>query len=118
MRRGPPLRHGFCVREDQFPIPIPGLSADLAALDLAPEQSQFEPALLGGDKFCLSARRSARRSVKRDGVALGYEDLNDHDHLRHDPMMAVLAGKLTARREDSAPVAGNALRSRTGDRAI
>src|SRR6201982_208551 len=25
-------------------------------------------------------------------IALGYEDLNDHDELRHDPMMAVLAG--------------------------
>ena len=32
------------------------------------------------------------------GIALGYEDLNDHDELRHDPVMAVLAGKLTARR--------------------
>ena len=32
------------------------------------------------------------------GIALGYEDLNDHDELRHDPMMAVLAGKLEARR--------------------
>jgi hypothetical protein len=40
------------------------------------------------------------------GIALGYEDLNDHDELRHDPMMAILAGKLTARREDCAPVAG------------
>ena len=29
-------------------------------------------------------------------IALGYEDLNDHDELRHDPMMAVLAGKLAA----------------------
>jgi len=27
------------------------------------------------------------------GVALGYEDLVDHDQLRHDPLMAVLAGK-------------------------
>ena len=26
------------------------------------------------------------------GIALGYEDLNDHDELRHDPIMAVLAG--------------------------
>src|ERR1700730_6059107 len=34
------------------------------------------------------------------GIALGYEDLNDHDDLRHDPVMAVLAGKLVARRED------------------
>lgn len=24
-------------------------------------------------------------------LALGYEDLNDHDHLRHDPLLAVLA---------------------------
>jgi hypothetical protein len=39
------------------------------------------------------------------GIALGYQDLNDHDPLRHDPMMAILAGKLTARREDCAPVA-------------
>src|SRR3954447_15410093 len=28
------------------------------------------------------------------GIALGYEDLNDHDVLRHDPTLAVLAGKL------------------------
>jgi hypothetical protein len=28
------------------------------------------------------------------GIALGYEDLNDHDELRKDPVMAVLAGKL------------------------
>jgi hypothetical protein len=27
------------------------------------------------------------------GLALGYEDLNDHDELRADPMMAVLIGK-------------------------
>src|SRR5690349_13329664 len=32
------------------------------------------------------------------GVALGYEDLIDHDELRHDPVMAVLAGKLAAQR--------------------
>lgn len=40
------------------------------------------------------------------GIALGYEDLNDHDELRHDPVMAVLAGKLKAGRADCAPVAG------------
>ena len=27
------------------------------------------------------------------GLALGYEDLNDHDELQHDPLMAVLVGK-------------------------
>jgi len=46
------------------------------------------------------------------GIALGYEDLNDHDELRHDPMMAVLAGKLEARREDCAPVAGKSTLNR------
>ena len=46
------------------------------------------------------------------GIALGYEDLNDHDELRHDPMMAVLAGKLEAKREDCAPVAGKSTLNR------
>lgn len=46
------------------------------------------------------------------GIALGYEDLNDHDALRRDPMMAVLAGKLEARREDCAPVAGKSTLNR------
>jgi len=27
------------------------------------------------------------------GLALGYEDLSDHDELRHDPLLATLAGK-------------------------
>ena len=27
------------------------------------------------------------------GIALGYEDLNDHDQLRQDPLLAMLSGK-------------------------
>jgi Transposase DDE domain group 1 len=27
------------------------------------------------------------------GIALGYEDLNDHDRLRHDPLLALLVGR-------------------------
>ena len=46
------------------------------------------------------------------GLAMGYEDLNDHDELRHDPIMAVLAGKLEARRRDCAPVAGKSTLNR------
>jgi hypothetical protein len=46
------------------------------------------------------------------GIALGYEDLNDHDRLRHDPLLAVLAGKLAARRSDCAPVAGKSTLNR------
>lgn len=38
------------------------------------------------------------------GIALGYEDLHDHEQLRHDPLMAVLAGKI-----DPAPAEGFAL---------
>jgi hypothetical protein len=45
-------------------------------------------------------------------IALGYEDLNDHDELRHDPVLAVLAGKLSAKREDCAPVAGKSTLNR------
>ena len=46
------------------------------------------------------------------GIALGYEDLIDHDHLRHDPIFAVLAGKLAAKRRDCAPVAGKSTLNR------
>ncbi len=40
------------------------------------------------------------------GIALGHEDLNDHDDLRHDPLPALLADTLEARRKGSAPLAG------------
>ena len=33
------------------------------------------------------------------GLALGYEDLNDHDELRHDPLLGLLAGKTDPRGE-------------------
>ena len=46
------------------------------------------------------------------GLALGYEDLIDHDELRHDPVMAILAGKLAARRSDCAPLAGKSTLNR------
>jgi hypothetical protein len=46
------------------------------------------------------------------GLALGYEDLNDHDELRHDPIMAVLSGKLASRRRNCAPVAGKSTLNR------
>jgi hypothetical protein len=46
------------------------------------------------------------------GIALGYEDLNDHDELRHDPVLAVLAGKLEAKRSGCAPLAGKSTLNR------
>jgi hypothetical protein len=46
------------------------------------------------------------------GLALGYEDLLDHDQLRHDPVLATLAGKLRARRKGCAPLAGKSTLNR------
>lgn len=46
------------------------------------------------------------------GIALGYEDLVDHDQLRHDPVLAALGGKLEARRSDCAALAGKSTLNR------
>jgi hypothetical protein len=46
------------------------------------------------------------------GMALGYEDLNDHEQLRHDAVMGALLGKLTARRSDCAALAGKSTLNR------
>ncbi len=40
------------------------------------------------------------------GIALDYEDGNDHDELRHDPVLALFAEKLAPKRPDCAPLAG------------
>jgi len=42
-------------------------------------------------------------------LALGYEDLNDHDQLRHDPLLALLSGK---RRAGQDPLAGKSTLNR------
>ena len=42
------------------------------------------------------------------GLALGYEDLNDHEQLRHDPLLGMLAG----RRDLDAPLAGKSTLNR------
>jgi hypothetical protein len=42
------------------------------------------------------------------GLALGYEDLNDHEQLRRDPLLAVLSGK----RELDQPLAGKSTLNR------
>jgi hypothetical protein len=46
------------------------------------------------------------------GIALGYEDVVDHDQLRFDPVLATLAGKLTAQRKNCAPLAGKSTLNR------
>ena len=44
--------------------------------------------------------------------ALGYPDINDHDRLRHDPLLAAVMGKLTARDKRCAPLAGKSTLNR------
>ena len=53
------------------------------------------------------------------GLALGYEDLNDHDELRHDPLLAALVGKRDLagqhrriRRDRGKPLAGKSTLNR------
>ena len=46
------------------------------------------------------------------GIALGYEDIVDHDQLRHDPVLGVLGGSLTRKRSDCAPLAGKSTLNR------
>ena len=46
------------------------------------------------------------------GIALGYEDLNDHDFLRHDPLLALLSGKLEGGRKGCAALAGKSTLNR------
>jgi hypothetical protein len=77
--------------------------------------------LIGRFAACFADRRSAGHvehqvatlvAQRVFGIALGYEDLIDHDQLRHDPILAVLAGKLQARRSDCAPLAGKSTLNR------
>jgi Transposase DDE domain group 1 len=79
-------------------IDLVGRFAGCFADDRAPELIEHEVRTLVGQRVY--------------GIALGYEDLIDHDELRHDPVMAVLAGKLAARRKDCAPVAGKSTLNR------
>lgn len=53
------------------------------------------------------------------GLALGYEDLNDHDQLRHDPLLATVVGKKdpsgadrSARRDQGKSLAGKSTLNR------
>jgi hypothetical protein len=70
---------------------------------------------------CFTDRRAADRvehglqtllAQRVHGIALGYEDLNDHDTLRHDPVLGLVSGKLEARRSDCAVLAGKSTLNR------
>jgi hypothetical protein len=70
---------------------------------------------------CFSDGRAAERVVHEVatlvgqrvfGIALGYEDLIDHDRLRHDPVLGVALGRLEARHGRCAPLAGKSTLNR------
>jgi hypothetical protein len=46
------------------------------------------------------------------GIALGYEDIADHDEMRHDPALGPVLGRLEARRPGCAPLAGKSTLNR------
>jgi Transposase DDE domain group 1 len=95
------------------------ISSDTGALLLGGTDKVI--GLIGRFAACFRDGRSAESiehtvatlvSQRVFGIALGYEDLNDHDRLRHDPVLAVLAGKLKAKRKQCAAVAGKSTLSR------
>jgi hypothetical protein len=47
------------------------------------------------------------------GLCLGYENLNDRDQIRHDPVRGAILGKLEAGRPGCAPLSGKS-RGRAG----
>ena len=46
------------------------------------------------------------------GIAAGYEDLNDHDALRADPLWGAVIGKLQSKRRDCGALAGKSTLNR------
>src|ERR1700681_2293190 len=91
------------------------VSTDGGALLL--RQADRKIGLLKRVGSCFSDRRSPllvehqrgeMLSQRIYGLALGYEDLNDHEQLRHDPLMAVLSG----RRKLEEPLAGKSTLNR------
>jgi Transposase DDE domain group 1 len=73
--------------------------------------------LVGRFAACFADHR-AQAQVEHTVAAMvaqrvfGYEDLIDHDHLRRDPVLATLAGKLEAKRQNCAPLAGKSTLNR------
>jgi len=92
------------------------ISSDGGALLLQETDAQMK--LLSRFSECFVDRRDPLR-VKHGveqmlrqrvyGLALGYEDLNDHEQLRHDPLLATLAGQ---GEPGQAPLAGKSTLNR------
>lgn len=95
------------------------VSSDAGALLLA--KASRGSGLIGRFAGCFEDRRDpdlVEHSVKMLvgqrvlGLALGYEDLIDHDELRHDPLLGAVLGKLESGRVRCAPLAGKSTLNR------
>lgn len=95
------------------------VSSDAGALLLA--KVDQATGLIGRFAGCFEDRRDpdlVEHSLKRlvgqrvVGLALGYEDLIDHDELRHDPLLGAVLGKLESGRVRCAPLAGKSTLNR------
>ena len=103
--------HRLGRREITARFDAPAITSDAGGLLLREVDEKF--GLIDQFAECFDDHRSPAFTVhtlpellsqRVFGIALGYEDLNDHEQLRHDPLMAVLAGKT-----DPAPQEGFAL---------
>jgi len=74
---------GLCRRYPALPDQLDRLN-----LELSTESSSPHDYL----RFHETPKLGVHQTVSVFGIALRYEDLNDHETLRHDPLMAVLAG--------------------------
>ncbi|WP_265520093.1 IS1380 family transposase [Nitratireductor luteus] len=66
----------------------------------------------GRDPDCTVHSVRTLVSQRIAAIALGYEDVDDHDTLRHDPVLALLSESLTPKREDCAVLAGKSTLNR------
>ena len=97
-RRSPPTPGRCCLGATDRAIGLVRRFAACFVDHRAPDQVEHSVATLVGQRVF--------------ALALGYEDLVDHDTLRHDPVLAAVAGKLSARRADCAPLAGKSTLNR------
>ena len=105
--------HHLGRREVTAKFDAPAITSDAGGLLLREVNEKFQ--FINQFASCFDDYRSPHFTIhslqellsqRIFGIALGYEDLNDHEQLRHDPLMAVLAGKT-----DPAPQDGFAYKS-------
>lgn len=68
----------------------------------------------GPEPSLVEHAQETRVGQRVHGIALGYEDLNDHDDLRHAPVLGLVSGKPAAKRSDCAVLAGKSTLNRLG----